>query len=58
VVGAYPAVGTYDLCRPSKEKAERARKAIPRVGLPRKDPVYGRGGALMELWPGRVGADR
>ncbi len=50
VVGAYPPFGTYDECRGSREEYERARKAIPKVRLPTKDPVYGRAGPLTELW--------
>ena len=50
VVGAYPAFGKYDLCRGSKEEHERALKTIPKVPIPRKDPVYGSGGPLVHLW--------
>jgi uncharacterized protein YjlB len=50
VVGAYPATGTYDLCKPSAEAYERALKTVPKVPPPRKDPVYGKDGALLRLW--------
>ena len=50
VVGAYPATGTYDLCRPSAQAHERALKTIGKVPPPRKDPVYGREGNLLKLW--------
>jgi uncharacterized protein YjlB len=50
VVGAYPATGTYDLCRPSAQAHERALKTIGKVPAPRKDPVYGREGNLLKLW--------
>jgi uncharacterized protein YjlB len=50
VVGAYPAFGKYDLCRGSQEEHERAVKAVPKVPIPRKDPVYGSGGPLVHLW--------
>ncbi|CAN5260765.1 cupin domain-containing protein [soil metagenome] len=50
VVGAYPATGTYDLYRASKEAHDRALNLIPKVPLPRKDPVYGRDGPLKALW--------
>ncbi len=52
VIGAYPPSGTYDECRSSGKKNEhdRARTTIPKVALPRKDPVYGRDGSLMSLW--------
>jgi uncharacterized protein YjlB len=50
VVGAYPATGTYDLCRPTPEAHERALKAVARVPPPRKDPLYGKAGPLLRLW--------
>ena len=58
VVGAYPPSGTYDECRGTKAEHERATKTIPKVARPKKDPVYGRAGALADLWradskPGR-----
>jgi uncharacterized protein YjlB len=40
VVGAYLA----------RRKSMPARTTIPKVALPRKDPVYGRDGSLMSLW--------
>jgi uncharacterized protein YjlB len=49
-VGAYPATGKYDECRPNREDHDRALKTILRVGRPRKDPVYGNGGTLRTLW--------
>jgi len=49
VVGAYPPSGTYDECTKSEEHA-RALKTIPKVGRPRKDPVYGPKGPLMSAW--------
>jgi uncharacterized protein YjlB len=50
VVGAYPPTGTYDECCGLPAERARALKAIPRVGRPRKDPVYGTEGRLPELW--------
>jgi uncharacterized protein YjlB len=50
VVGAYPPVGKYDECRTSPEEHAEAVKTIPKVPLPRKDPVYGSGGPLAHLW--------
>lgn len=50
VVGAYPASGTYDECTPSAEAFERARKTVPKVPPPRKDPIYGKDGPLLRLW--------
>jgi uncharacterized protein YjlB len=49
VVGAYPPSGTYDECTKSEEHA-RALKTIPKVGRPRKDPVYGSKGPLLSSW--------
>jgi uncharacterized protein YjlB len=54
VVGAYPASGKYDECRASPEERDRALKTIPKVPLPKKDPVYGSGGPLLHLWLKRV----
>ena len=50
VVGAYPPAGTYDLCRGTPEEHERALKSIPKVPLPKSDPVYGAAGPLTRLW--------
>ena len=50
VVGAYPHSGSYDECRTSAAEHDRALTTIPKVALPRKDPVYGREGPLMRLW--------
>ena len=50
VVGAYPATGSYDECTPSAQAFERARKTVPKVPPPRKDPVYGKDGPLLRLW--------
>jgi uncharacterized protein YjlB len=49
VVGAYPPTGTYDECTKSEEHA-RALKTIPKIGRPRKDPVYGSKGPLLTAW--------
>ena len=49
VVGAYPPSGTYDECTKSEEHAQ-ALKTIPKVGRPRKDPVYGSKGPLLSAW--------
>ena len=50
VVGAYPPFGSYDECRACAADHDRALTTIPRVALPRKDPVYGRDGPLTRLW--------
>jgi uncharacterized protein YjlB len=49
VVGAYPPAGTYDECTTSEDH-DRALKSIPKTARPRKDPVYGAGGALGRIW--------
>ena len=50
VVGAYPPSGKYAECRPTKPNHRRALATIPRVPVPRKDPVYGKHGPLRTLW--------
>jgi uncharacterized protein YjlB len=49
VVGAYPPTGSYDECTKSEDH-RRALKTIPKVGRPKKDPVYGRNGPLLAAW--------
>jgi uncharacterized protein YjlB len=52
VIGAYPAEGTYNLCR-AEHPADRieALRTIPEVPLPRSDPITGPSGPLLDLWP-------
>ena len=50
VVGAYPPFGKYDECLPVGCDHVASLRAIPKVPLPRKDPVYGRNGPLIHLW--------
>lgn len=50
VIGAYPPAGTYDECRGKPDEHARALKTIPRVALPKADPVYGKAGPLIDLW--------
>ena len=52
VIGAYPPAGTYDECTRSEDR-KGALKTIPKVGRPRKDPVYGSSGPLLDLWRAR-----
>jgi uncharacterized protein YjlB len=52
VIGAYPPAGTYDECT-KPEHRSRALKTIPKVGRPRKDPVYGIRGPLRTAWQSR-----
>jgi uncharacterized protein YjlB len=49
VIGAYPSNGSYDECTKSEDH-KAAIKTIPRVGRPRKDPIYGADGSLLKLW--------
>jgi uncharacterized protein YjlB len=49
VIGAYPPFGKYDECRKSEDH-KRALATIPKVGRPRKDPVYGGKGPLQKNW--------
>lgn len=49
VVGAYPPFGTYDECT-NAQAHKRALVTIPKVGRPRKDPVYGASGPLLKVW--------
>jgi uncharacterized protein YjlB len=50
VVGAYPPGGTYDECRGSFSEHQVARKTVPKVPVPKKDPLYGAGGGLTKIW--------
>ena len=56
IVGAYPAQGTYDLCRAAPSEHARAKVLIPKVPLPDADPVYGKDGPLPKLWRADEGA--
>ena len=50
VIGTYPPDGRYDLCRGSTAEHAKALQSIPKVPLPKSDPVYGQGGPLLALW--------
>jgi uncharacterized protein YjlB len=50
VVGAYPATGVYDVCRASEIEHRRAVKTVLKVPPPKRDPAYGKEGALLQLW--------
>lgn len=50
VVGAYPQGQDWDLCRALPEDRQRALHNIPRVPLPKTDPVWGEQGPLHEHW--------
>jgi uncharacterized protein YjlB/membrane-associated phospholipid phosphatase len=49
VIGAYPPAGTYDECTTVEDRS-RALKTIPKVPLPRRDPVCGTRGPLSKQW--------
>jgi uncharacterized protein YjlB len=51
VIGAYPPEGTYNLCH-GDNPAERnkALMTIPKVPVPKSDPVLGKEGPLTKLW--------
>jgi uncharacterized protein YjlB len=55
VVGAYPPTGHYNLCRGSRAEYARAVQSIPLVPHPEADPVYGKRGPLLDLWPAKIG---
>lgn len=48
---AYPPTGIYDECGPTKQEHERGVRAVRKVARPRKDPLFGPKGPLLELWP-------
>jgi uncharacterized protein YjlB len=50
VIAAYRPSSRYDECA-SSEDHKRALMTIPKVGRPRKDPVYGTKGPLLRAWP-------
>lgn len=50
VVGAYPRSGKYDECTGLSKEHDNAVRSIPKVPLPKKDPVYGADGPLLDLW--------
>jgi uncharacterized protein YjlB len=51
VIGAYAMTGQYNLCRDSKGEHDKALDAIPLVPKPNTDPIFGKDGPLMSLWP-------
>ena len=50
VIGAYPAGGSYNLCRGSKAEHDKALLTVAQVPLPQFDPIYGANGPLSRLW--------
>jgi uncharacterized protein YjlB len=52
VIGAYPPVGTYNLCQGSRNEHAKALLTIPKVPRPTTDPAFGKDGPLLKLWRG------
>ncbi|BBL79977.1 hypothetical protein RxyAA322_18310 [Rubrobacter xylanophilus] len=50
VVGAYPVGQSWDLCTGEPGERPRVLENIRRVPLPERDPLFGEGGPLIELW--------
>lgn len=50
VVGAYPLGPLMNITRPTKDSHRKALQTIPKVALPKTDPIYGEGGPLVQLW--------
>src|SRR5437762_13005028 len=50
VVGAYPPGPKMDLQRPTPENHAKALKTIPKVKIPKTDPVMGADGPLVRFW--------
>jgi uncharacterized protein YjlB len=50
IVGAYPAGTGPDLCRGLEEERPACLRAIARVAVPDRDPLYGDRGPLREHW--------
>ena len=50
VVGSYPDGQEWDLLEGSPDERPRADQNIGQVPLPRRDPLFGAHGPLLELW--------
>ena len=50
VVGAYPPGPPMQIARPTPESHAKALETIPKVKLPKTDPVRGEDGPLVRLW--------
>lgn len=50
VIGAYPPGADMQITRPTLENHRKALKTIPKVALPKSDPIYGANGPLTKLW--------
>jgi uncharacterized protein YjlB len=49
-VGAYPSSGTYDECGPTVQEHKLGIERVRKVPRPRKDPVFGSAGPLLDVW--------
>jgi uncharacterized protein YjlB len=51
VIGAYPPEGTYNLCRGTNPaERDKALQTIPKVPVPKTDPVTGEDAPLPKIW--------
>ncbi|MES2750285.1 MAG: cupin domain-containing protein [Pseudomonadota bacterium] len=53
VVGAYPPGPDMEITRPTPGNRREALKTIPKVAVPKTDPIYGADGPLVRLWKTR-----
>lgn len=53
VVGAYPPGPDMEITRPTPDNRREALKTIPKVAVPKTDPIYGTDGPLVRLWKTR-----
>ena len=50
VVGAYPPGPNMHVTRPTPQNYRKARLTIPKVKVPKTDPVFGEDGPLLQMW--------
>jgi uncharacterized protein YjlB len=50
VVGAYPPGPPVEITRPTPENHQKALQTIPKVDVPKTDPVRGADGPLVKIW--------
>ena len=50
VIGAYPPGSKMEITRATQENHAKALKTIPKVAVPKTDPVLGADGPLVRLW--------
>lgn len=49
-VGAYPGGSSWDMKYGDKNELPEVRSNISQVGIPDKDPLYGKGGPIFDYW--------